>query len=68
MHILQPKHIKLKPEEVKLLLEELNITALQLPKIRRKDPGLPDDVRVGDIVKIERKTSEGKIVYYRVVV
>ncbi len=68
MHILQPKHFKLKPDEAKLLLEKLNITALQLPKIRKNDPALPEGVNVGDIIKIERKTSDGKTIYYRIVV
>jgi len=68
MHILQPKHIKLKPGEAKLLLKELNITPLQLPKISKKDPALPEGAVAGDIIKIERKTSEGKAIYYRVVV
>lgn len=73
MHILQPKHTKLKKEETKLLLKKLNITPLQLPKIKKQDPALPPGIDVGDIVKIERKFDQGegninKIVYYRVVV
>lgn len=68
MHVLQSKHIKLKPEEAKVLLEKLNVSSMQLPKIRKRDTALPDDIEVGSIVKIERKTHEGKIVYYRVVV
>lgn len=68
MHVLQPKHTKLKPEESKALLEKLNITPLQLPKIRKKDPALPEDAKVGDIIKIERKTKSEKVIYYRVVV
>jgi len=68
MHILQPKHIKLNLEESQLVLAKLNISPLQLPKIMKKDPALPDDVNVGDIIKIERKTNNRKIVYYRVVI
>ncbi len=68
MHILQPKHIKLKPEEAAKLLDSLNISSLQLPKISLDDPALPSECRAGDIVKIERKTKEGKSIYYRVVV
>lgn len=69
MHILQPKHIKLKSEEAEILLQKLNISLSQLPKIRKKDPALPEDVNVGDIIKIERKTSDGQvIIYYRVIV
>ncbi len=70
MHILQPKHIKLKPEEANILLEKLNITALQLPKIKKDDSALLniDDIKAGDIIKIERKTHLGKIIYYRIVI
>lgn len=68
MHVLQSKHIKLKPEEAKVLLEKLNVSPSQLPKIKKRDPALPEDIEVGSIVKIERKTDAGKIVYYRVVV
>lgn len=68
MHILQPKHSKLKQEEVEKLLEELNVSLSQLPKIKAEDKALPEDVKVGDIIKIERKEKEGIVVYYRVVV
>lgn len=68
MHILQPKHIKLKPEEAKKLLEKLNVSPSQLPKIKIKDSMIPKDCKFGDIIKIERK-EKGKIhFYYRVVV
>ena len=69
MHILQPKHIKLKQEEVEKLLTELNISTIQLPKIKITDPALSQDFKIGDVVKIERKDEEtGKIFsYYRIV-
>ena len=68
MHILQPKHSKLKAEEVKKLLEELNCDVFQLPKIKITDPALPENIKFGDVVKIERK-EDGKInIYYRVVI
>ena len=38
MHILQPKHTKMKAEEVKDLLEKYNISLSQLPKIKSTDP------------------------------
>ena len=67
MHALQPKHSKLKPEEVKKIIEKYNITVSQLPKISMKDPMIVDGFVPGDVLKIERK-EEGKIVtYYRVV-
>ena len=68
MHILQPKHSKLKPDEVAKLLEKYNISLSQLPKIKANDAALPEDCKVGDLVKIERK-DKGKVAeYYRVVI
>ncbi len=64
MHILQPKHTKLSEKEISELLEKLNVSKSQLPKIKISDPALPKDCKVGDVIKIERE--EG--VYYRVVV
>ena len=68
MHILQPKHSKLKQEDAGKLLAELNISLSQLPKIKAEDPALPPNCNVGDIIKIERKDEDKTIVYYRVVV
>ncbi len=69
MHILQPKHSKLKRDDAEKLLSKLNISLAQLPKINSIDPMLPKDCTVGDIIKVERKDEEGEInVYYRVVV
>ena len=68
MHILQPLHTKLKPEEINKLLSGLNISLAQLPKIKITDPALPDKSEISDVIKIERVDSEGKkSVYYRVV-
>jgi len=68
MHVLQPKHSKLKSEEVTKLLEKYNISLTQLPKIKFNDPGLPENCEVGNVIKIERK-EKGKIIeYFRVVV
>jgi DNA-directed RNA polymerase subunit H (RpoH/RPB5) len=70
MHILQPKHTKLKEKEAEELLEKLNISKAQLPKILSTDPGLPEECSIGDMIKIERKEpdSDKLNVYYRVVV
>lgn len=68
MHILQPKHSKLKQEETAKLLRDLNISLSQLPKIKQEDPGLPSECKIGDIIKIERKEEGGTIVFFRVVV
>ncbi|MBW6442570.1 DNA-directed RNA polymerase subunit H [Patescibacteria group bacterium] len=68
MHILQPKHIKLKEKEVQELLEQFNISKAQLPKILLNDPALPEGCEIGDIIKIERKDEDATYPYYRVVV
>ena len=68
MHILSPKHIRLKPEEVKKLISKYNISVSQLPKIKLTDAGVPDNCQTGDILKIERKTNDKVRLYYRVVI
>lgn len=68
MHILQPKHTKLNEKETQEILEKLNISKAQLPKILLSDPALPDGCSVGDVIKIERKEDDKIYVYYRVVV
>jgi len=68
MHALQPKQIKLKPEEVDKLLTTLNISLAQLPKIKITDPTLPENCDISDIIKIERILENNKpTIYYRVV-
>ena len=64
MHILQPKHTILKPEEVEKLLKKYNIVLAQLPKMSIKDAALPKGVVSGDVIKIQR----GEETYYRVVI
>jgi DNA-directed RNA polymerase subunit H (RpoH/RPB5) len=68
MHILQPKHTKLSEKEAQELLDKLNISKAQLPKILSNDSALPEDCIPGDIIKIERKEEGGTVIYYRVVV
>ena len=67
MHILQPKHTKLKPAEVKELFDKYNISIAQLPKIKQADPGLPEGVVVGEVIKMERKEDGEVNTYFRVV-
>ena len=67
MHVLQPKHTKLKKEEVDKLLLKLNISLTQLPKMKITDPGLPEGSEIGDVIKIERLIDSKIIIYYRVV-
>jgi DNA-directed RNA polymerase subunit H len=41
----------------------------KLPKIRKMDPALPEGAKIGDIIKIARKSATaGQAIYYRVVV
>jgi DNA-directed RNA polymerase subunit H (RpoH/RPB5) len=67
MHILQPKHTKLKPAEAHELLAKYNSSLSQLPKIRLIDPSVPQNCQPGDILKIERKEGDKINIYYRVV-
>ena len=67
MHILQPKHIKLKPNEVSALLKKYNISLAQLPRIKSDDPALPEGCKQGDVIRIERKEEENSFTYYRAV-
>ena len=68
MHILQPKHTILSEKEEQELLEKLNISKAQLPKIFIHDPMVPENSVVGDILKIERKQGDDINIYYRVIV
>ncbi len=68
MHILQSKHSKLNEKEADSLLEKLNVSKPQLPKILSSDPGLPENCEVGDIIKVTRKEEDKEIIFYRVVV
>ena len=68
MHVLQPKHTRLKPAEVDDIMSKYNISLSQIPRIKKEDAALPEDCEVGDVIKIERKLEEGVEVFYRVVV
>ncbi len=68
MHFLQPKHSKLNEKETEELLENLNVSKAQLPKILFTDPGLPEECAVGDVIKIERKEGDKVNLYFRAVV
>lgn len=68
MHNLQPKHTKLKSEEVEELLQKFNISISQLPKISKEDACVSEGCEVGDVLMVER-LNEGDIEkYYRVIV
>lgn len=67
---LVPKHDVLPEDEVNALLEELNITKGQLPKILVTDPVVKTiKAKAGDVVKITRDSkTAGTALVYRVVV
>lgn len=69
-HKLVPKHIILKDEEKKELLEKLKILPEQLPKILTTDPVVKAiGAKEGDILKIIRNSpTAGVTLYYRLVV
>lgn len=68
MHILQPKHSKISKKDEEEILQKLNVSKTQLPKIRKEDTALPGGCETGDIIKVERKGDEESFLYYRVVV
>lgn len=68
-HVLVPNHTILSDTDADKVLDSLNITKHQLPKILKTDPALAElKAKVGDLVKIERSSqTAGQSVYYRVV-
>ena len=69
MHIIQPKHVKIKEDEASKLLSKFNLSKDQLPKIKASDSALFDlNVKKGDVIKILRKNDFGESEYFRVVV
>ena len=69
MHALQPKHAKLSEKDCEETLKKLNLAKSQLPKILSSDPILPENCKIGDVIKIERVSPDGKpVLYFRAVV
>jgi DNA-directed RNA polymerase subunit H len=68
-HELVPEHRLLDEEEVDAVLEEYNVTRTNLPKIKRKDPAVPDGAETGDVVEIVRdsRTTDRAVVYRLVI-
>jgi len=60
--------VKLNEKEAEDILNKLNISKNQLPKILSSDVSLPEGCEVGEIVKIDRKEGSELNLYYRVVV
>ena len=69
-HELVPKHEKLTDSEKKQLLEQYNVTTLEMPKIRLDDPAIRHlDAKRGDMIRITRKSkTAGTTYFYRVVI
>ncbi len=69
VHSLVPKHEIVKEEEEKKILENLNTTKEQLPRIKLDDPAIRHlNPKKGDIIRIHRQERHTKSIYYRVVV
>ncbi|MFP4626547.1 MAG: DNA-directed RNA polymerase subunit H [Natronomonas sp.] len=68
-HKLVPEHTVLDEDEVEDVLAEYDINRTDLPKITRRDPALPDDASVGDVIEIVRdsRTTERAIIYRLVI-
>ena len=68
-HILTPKHSKLSEREKAQLLEKYHVTSKELPKIIKTDSAIKElDAKVGDLIKITRKSpTAGVSFFYRVV-
>jgi len=69
-HELVPKHILLKPDEAKDVLEKYHIKPFMLPYVKSKDPAVRAiGGKPGDIIKIIRRSSTaGESDFYRYVV
>jgi DNA-directed RNA polymerase subunit H len=67
---LVPKHEILEEADAEEVLESFKVTLDELPKIKKSDAALKDvPVKVGDIIKITRKSpTAGESLYYRVVI
>lgn len=68
-HDLVPEHTVLDEDEAEAVLEEYDVKRTSLPKIRRRDPALPDEASPGDVVRIERdsRTTDVAVVYRLVI-
>jgi DNA-directed RNA polymerase subunit H len=68
-HELVPEHELLAEDDLEEVLAEYDIDRTDLPKIKRRDPALPDGAEPGDVVKVIRdsRTTDEAIVYRLVV-
>ncbi|WP_224332849.1 DNA-directed RNA polymerase subunit H [Haloprofundus halobius] len=68
-HKLVPEHTLVDEEDVDAVLQEYNVERTNLPKIKRKDPAVPDEAESGDVVRIVRdsRTTDQAVVYRLVI-
>jgi DNA-directed RNA polymerase subunit H len=68
-HKLVPDHTLLDEDEVEEVLEEYDVKKVNLPKIKRTDPALPDGAEPGDVIEITRdsRTTDTAVVYRLVI-
>lgn len=68
-HSLVPKFEIMSEEDIELFLKEKGLTKKELPILKETDPVVPlINAKVGDVVKIIRKSVfGGTYLYYRVV-
>lgn len=68
-HELVPDHTVLDEDETDDVLEEYGVKRTALPKIKRRDPALPDEAETGDVIRIERdsRTTDVATVYRLVI-
>jgi DNA-directed RNA polymerase subunit H len=68
-HKLVPEHTLLDEADVEEVLAEYDVRRTNLPKIKRKDPALPDEAEPGDVVEIVRDSrTTDRAVTYRLVI
>ncbi|AAG20695.1 MULTISPECIES: DNA-directed RNA polymerase subunit H [Halobacterium] len=68
-HELVPEHTVLDEETLDGVLADYDIDRTELPKIKYKDPALPDNAEIGDVVEIVRdsRTTDEAVVYRLVI-
>ncbi|MGQ4556614.1 DNA-directed RNA polymerase subunit H [Halobellus sp. GM3] len=68
-HELVPEHTLIDEEEVESMLNQYDVERADLPKIKRRDPAMPEGAEAGDVVKIVRDSrTTDRAVSYRLVI
>lgn len=68
-HFLVPDHEILDEATTKAVLMKYGVDRSKLPKILKSDSALPQSAKIGDVIKITRKSATaGVSIYYRVVI